>query len=1450
MIKWRWRGLCVLGITTWMVSCASEAPPDPTTQTGDAPLEEAQAAPQPMPEPTVRDVNRSTLPSYAVYSELPQRIPTPELLELRQSAPGALHLDEAFGVPSLLWVLHTPNPFVEAPRVPAETGALNASALARQRDVARDALRERKALYRLTDRDIDSALSETVHNTGQGPLIVAFQQEREGIPVYGASTRVALSPNGRVIALSGHLAEGVHDPVSFKDRFVLSELRALRFAFAEAGLAVKESQLLAQGPSGDYTAYQLAEHPQHALRSPARARAVFFPVPGGLVPAYDIELHLQVEGDAAPSAFRMVISARDGALLVRHSMIHHESFTYRVYADPEGTPWDGPLRNTAKPYMDGTELQLLDASTITLESMNDRGDAWLPPGSTETVGNHVDAYYDTTQPDGLSGQERRAQASAAGEFDYTYDHGSQPASNAGQAYAPIIQMFYVNNVLHDTYYDHGFDEEAGNAQQDNYDRGGFGRDRINAETLDFSGTNNASMFTPADGANPVMQMFVYDQRYGDRLELSGSASLEDTYRFAPRDQPVKGDVSGEIVAVDDGSGQGSDGCQSLASNSLAGQIALVDRGSCTFLDKVQIAEAAGAVGVIIANNEPQDPNSLGLPEMGGFDAGESLPAVLISYADGQAIRAALGDTPSARLKTYMWQDAGLDSDTVAHEWHHYMFGRLTDPSFETNQRGSVNEGNSDFGALLLVVREADRQIAGNDAYQAAYPFSQYPSLWLPTGARRAAYSTDTAVNPLTYRHISDGAALPDGVFSFGFGATNSEVHNAGEIWANAMWGCYVSLLNAHSFDEARTRMLGYHVAALKMFPAGAHFLEARDAVLVAMAAGDPQDFQRCYAAFTDRGMGVGAIAPDRFSFTHAGLRESFDLGGSLTATASIAELPGSCDNDGVLDLGEQAVITVKVTNTGSEPVTDIRVSASFPSVGNPNIDRGGVSFPSGDEAVIARLGAMEEGEATLTVQLDESLGADLLSFRANATGVGSVKDGLYESAVRVNVDEADAVATYDDVEPEATAWTSEHNVGLSSASWEIIEADGDRRWYGPNAGAKSDVYLISPELEVAADADFVVTFSHRYSFESDRRYGYDGGVVEISVDGGSSWKDASEYGAEPGYTVRIPDLGELGSSSSDNNPLVGRLAFGARSPLFPEPNSVRLDFGRALGGETAHLRFRIGTDAGTAGDGWEIDDLIFQGLTNTPFPALVDEDGLCDGAAPIANAGADVDVFEGESVALDGSMSRAPGTDPLTYTWTQTGGPEVNLSGPDSASPGFTAPEVEANTALTFELVVADATQTSVPDSITVLVRNIPVGQPPENAPPVAVVSAPESVDAGALFTLDGSASSDPEGQPLSYFWVQTGGPGVTLTDALAPTVNVTAPSLERGAVLTFQLVVSDGARQSAPVQVTVNVEAGGVGTVRGGGCSVQPGTPSLPLGASLALGLGLVALGRLRSRR
>ena len=159
------------------------------------------------------------------------------------------------------------------------------------------------------------------------------------------------------------------------------------------------------------------------------------------------------------------------------------------------------MRRPATPPSDA--YQAPDATTVdvSVESLLGPTDPWLAPGATSTLGNNVDAYLDIAGTDGFTTGDIRGATSAAGQFLYSFDPAAA-TTDATVRQSKTTHLFFYNNWLHDIWYQKGFNEVSRNAQTDNYGRGGSGSDSIKAEGEDRSGTNNANMSTPADGARP------------------------------------------------------------------------------------------------------------------------------------------------------------------------------------------------------------------------------------------------------------------------------------------------------------------------------------------------------------------------------------------------------------------------------------------------------------------------------------------------------------------------------------------------------------------------------------------------------------------------------------------------------------------------------------------------------------------------------------------------------------------------------------------------------------------------------------------------------------------------------------------------------------------------------------------------------------------------------------
>ncbi|HKW13619.1 MAG TPA: PA domain-containing protein [Candidatus Krumholzibacteria bacterium] len=100
-------------------------------------------------------------------------------------------------------------------------------------------------------------------------------------------------------------------------------------------------------------------------------------------------------------------------------------------------------------------------------------------------------------------------------------------------------------------------------------------------------------------------------------------------------------VTGNCVLADDGVAPNSDACSALVNGgAINGNIAVIDRGTCTFVSKALLAQGSGAIAVIILNNAAGP-----APALGGFDASIVIPVVSLSQADGVSLKAAMVGGP-------------------------------------------------------------------------------------------------------------------------------------------------------------------------------------------------------------------------------------------------------------------------------------------------------------------------------------------------------------------------------------------------------------------------------------------------------------------------------------------------------------------------------------------------------------------------------------------------------------------------------------------------------------------------------------------------------------------------------------------------------------------------------------------------------------------------------------
>ncbi|MEN6441922.1 MAG: PKD domain-containing protein, partial [Syntrophobacter sp.] len=180
---------------------------------------------------------------------------------------------------------------------------------------------------------------------------------------------------------------------------------------------------------------------------------------------------------------------------------------------------------------------------------------------------------------------------------------------------------------------------------------------------------------------------------------------------------------------------------------------------------------------------------------------------------------------------------------------------------------------------------------------------------------------------------------------------------------------------------------------------------------------------------------------------------------------------------------------------------------------------------------------------------------------------------------------------------------------------------------------------------------------------------------------------------------------------------------------------------------------------------------------------------------PIANAGPDQTVHTGSLVRLDGGKSSDADGDPLTFRWSLVSIPEnsaAGLSGPELVAPSFV---VDRPGTYVAQLIVNDGKLDSEPSKVTVST---------DNSRPVADAGTNQTAFVGDRVTLDGSKSSDVDGDALTFRWSFASKPSgstasVSGTDEVKPTFVMDAP----GAYVA-QLIVNDGKLDSTPATVSI----------------------------------------------
>jgi hypothetical protein len=320
-------------------------------------------------------------------------------------------------------------------------------------------------------------------------------------------------------------------------------------------------------------------------------------------------------------------------------------------------------------------------------------------------------------------------------------------------------------------------------------------------------------------------------------------------------------------------------------------------------------------------------------------------------------------------------------------------------------------------------------------------------------------------------------------------------------------------------------------------------------------------------------------------------------------SAELSDDRRSCDSDGVLDNGETGRLTITLKNQGPNNVNHVTLTVTS---SNAN-----VTFPDGNVLNFRPVQKFGESTDSIRVALNGAVGVEATDFKISiAASELGLPSGLgVVSTHRLNYDEQAAASATESVEANATNWSfvGDPTTSPNIDAWQRRALSATSHvWWGPDNNGQADgekgdapdqQSLVSPTLHVGS-GPLTVSFQHRFAFEGGN---WDGGVVELSTDGGANWTDIG-VGAYNGSTNAVTSA-PIGPS---------RPAFVSRSATWPNFVPVVLNLGTAFANQDVRIRFRIGADESTGAPGWDIDNISLNGITGTPFAALIGEPAACN----------------------------------------------------------------------------------------------------------------------------------------------------------------------------------------------------------------------------------------------
>ncbi len=735
----------------------------------------------------------------------------------------------------------------------------------------------------ITPQDVSSwEITDNIFSEKNAIRHVHIVQTRNGLPLKNGVANITINNKNEVLYVGNRLLSNVDDLIS-SSQPKISATSALNIAAKHVGMTGKKGNEIPQNKEN-----QFAFEKGSLSKEEISVSLAYWQTNEAISLVWVVSLY-QLDGkhwwqifvDAntkeVSKKLDWVVSCEFGHLHTKEDVKHLEIAPtaapkpllktsgvgigqYNVFALPVESPLHGPRSLIVSPADSlGSPFGWHDTNGVD------------GPDYTITQGNNVFAYTDVTNNNTA---DYYPSGGVTMDFNFPLNITQSPTSYQDAA---VTNLFFTNNRIHDIFYRYGFDESNGNFQQNNYGRGGVADDYVYAEAQDGGGTNNANFATPGDGINPRMQMYLWGgsgASSGNLLNVNSPSTLSGPYNamesvFGPALTATG--VTADLAVVSDGSLDSAQGCNTLVNGSaISGKIAVVRRGNCAFVLKVQNAQSAGALGVIIVNNVAG-----GVISPSGAGPGITIPSVMISLADGNALINSIngGTTVNGTLSAdttsgSSTKDGDFDNGIVIHEYGHGISNRIVGGPFNSNclsNAEQMGEGWSDFFGIMLTMDTAlanpvNRGI-GNFATNA--PINGQ-------GIRNAPYDTSFAINPYTYGDVNNTGSV-------------SQPHGVGFVWATMLWDLNWAFINQYGFDPnidsgsgGNNMVLQLVVDGLALQPCSPGFVDGRDAILLADQINN-NGANQCliWKVFAKRGLGLSANQGSTAS--RSDQTEAFDL---------------------------------------------------------------------------------------------------------------------------------------------------------------------------------------------------------------------------------------------------------------------------------------------------------------------------------------------------------------------------------------------------------------------------------------------------------------------------------------------------------------------------------------------------------------------------------------------